>query len=130
MTATTTKKAVLIVDDSATMRASLEFMLREGGYPVLVAESGPKALKLLEEFPAGGGGLGMIITDVNMPEMDGIAFVREVKHTTFRFTPIIVLTTESEAEKKNRGREAGVSGWMIKPFGPQELLAVVAKLSS
>jgi two-component system, chemotaxis family, chemotaxis protein CheY len=69
----------------------------------------------------------MIITDVNMPRMDGLTFVREVKKTSFKFVPILVLTTESQADKKAEGKLAGASGWLVKPFSPEQVLEVVRK---
>ena len=124
------KKTVLVVDDSATLRASVEFTLSEEGYTVLHAENGGEALTLLSRLMGNGDELGMIITDVNMPGMDGITFVREVKRTAFRFTPILVMTTESQDSKKNEGREAGATGWLVKPFKPQQLIDVVARFAS
>ncbi len=124
------KKSVLIVDDSATLRASVDFTLGEEGYRVHQARDGREALDLLAELGGKNEQIGMIITDVNMPGMDGISFVREVKRTPFKFVPILVMTTEAQDAKKNEGREAGASGWLVKPFKPQQLLEVVAKLAS
>lgn len=124
------RKPVLIVDDSATVQASVDFTLKQESYPVLKANNGREALDLLSGLTKEGSDLGMIITDVNMPVMDGISFIREVKHTPFKFIPILVLTTESEEDKKSAGRDAGASGWLVKPFSPNQLLEVVAKFTA
>jgi two-component system chemotaxis response regulator CheY len=120
-------KTILIVDDSSTLRASVEFTLSEAGYSVVQAEDGAAALAILKGYEAKSGEMGMIITDINMPNMDGISFIREVKKSTFRFIPVLVLTTESQDSKKIEGKDAGASGWLVKPFKPEQLLGVVAK---
>ena len=121
------KKKVLIVDDSATLRASVEFTLSELGYEVIQAGDGIEGLEALKSLEGDESGLGMIFTDVNMPNMDGITFVKEVKKTSFRFVPILVLTTESQESMKKSGKEAGASGWLVKPFKPEQLVSVVSK---
>lgn len=118
-------KKVLIVDDSSTLRASVEFTLTDNGFEVLQAEDGQHGLEVLKEHPVND--IGMIITDINMPNMDGITFIREIKKTSFRFTPILVMTTEAEESKKMEGKSAGASGWLIKPFRPEQLVAVVSR---
>jgi len=123
-------KTVLIVDDSPTLRASVDFTLGEVGYRVLHAQNGKEALELLAQFDGNGEEIGMIITDVNMPVMDGISFIKEVKRTPFKFVPILVMTTEAQETMKNEGRTVGASGWLVKPFKPEQLLNVVAKLAS
>ena len=123
------RRTVLVVDDSATVQASIDFTLTQEGYPVVKAENGKEALQLLVQLGSEGRELGMIITDVNMPVMDGISFIQEVKRTQFRFTPILVLTTESEESKKLAGRNAGASGWLVKPFRPEQLLGVLARFA-
>jgi len=110
-------KIILVVDDSATLRMSVEMTLQSAGYEVVHAVNGQ------EPPPA------MIISDINMPVMDGITFIKEVKKTPFRYLPILVLTTEREDSKKLEGKKAGASGWLVKPFKPETLLAVVRKFT-
>ncbi len=120
-------KVILIVDDSSTLRASVEFTLSEAGYTVLQAEDGNTGLTALKGYEGKESEIGMIITDINMPNMDGISFIKEVKKTTFKFVPILVLTTESQDSRKMEGKDAGASGWLVKPFKPEQLTGVVAK---
>jgi len=120
-------KTVLIVDDSATLRASVNFVLTDSGYNVIQAKNGEEGLKKLSENALSGGRIDMIISDINMPVMDGITFIREVKKGDFRFVPILILTTESENSKKMEGKAAGASGWLVKPFKPEQLIWVVKK---
>ncbi len=120
-------KKIIIVDDSSTLRASVEFTLSEHGHEVLQAGDGVEGLEVLKQFEGKESEIGMIITDINMPNMDGITFVKEVKKTVFKFIPILVLTTESQESKKMEGKEAGASGWLVKPFKPEQLVAVVSK---
>ncbi len=117
-------KRVLAVDDSKTMRDMVSFTLKGAGYEVLVANDGEHALSVL-----GDEKVNLVITDVNMPNMDGISLVRAVRgHPVHRSTPILVLTTEGDASKKNEGREAGATGWIVKPFETEKLLQVVQKV--
>jgi len=118
---------ILIVDDSSTLRASVEFTLSQAGFHVLQAEDGQAGLAVLKQNEGKEAEIGMIITDVNMPNMDGMTFIREVKKTSFRFVPILVLTTESQDSKKMEGKAAGASGWLVKPFKPEQLTAVISK---
>jgi two-component system chemotaxis response regulator CheY len=120
-------KVIFIVDDSSTLRASVEFTLTEAGYTVVQAEDGAAALAALKKFDGKESEVGMIITDINMPAMDGITFIKEVKKTAFKFVPVLVLTTESQESKKMEGKEAGASGWLVKPFKPEQLTGVVSK---
>jgi two-component system chemotaxis response regulator CheY len=120
-------KVVLIVDDSSTLRASVDFTLAEAGYQVVQAEDGAAALSVLKGYEGKESDLGMIITDINMPNMDGISFIKEVKKTAFKFVPILILTTESQDSRKMEGKEAGASGWLVKPFKPEQLTGVVSK---
>jgi two-component system chemotaxis response regulator CheY len=120
-------KIVLIVDDSSTLRASVDFTLVEAGYQVVQAEDGAAALSVLKGYEGKESELGMIITDINMPNMDGISFIKEVKKTAFKFVPILILTTESQDSRKMEGKEAGASGWLVKPFKPEQLTGVVSK---
>jgi two-component system chemotaxis response regulator CheY len=120
-------KVIFIVDDSSTLRASVEFTLSEAGYTVVQAEDGGAALAALKPYKGKESEVGMIITDINMPTMDGIALIKEVKKTSFKFVPILVLTTESQESRKLEGKEAGASGWLVKPFKPEQLMGVVSK---
>jgi two-component system chemotaxis response regulator CheY len=119
-------KCVLAVDDSKTMRDMVSFTLRGAGYTVIEAENGVAALKQLQ----GGAKVDVVITDVNMPEMDGITLVRRIRGLPqYAGTPILILTTESDQSKKDEGRSAGATGWIVKPFSPEKLLQIVAKVS-
>lgn len=120
-------KTILIVDDSATLRASVNFVLTDAGYSVLQAKNGEEGLTKLEENKRSGEKVDMIISDINMPVMDGISFIKEIKKGEFRFVPILILTTESENSKKMEGKAAGASGWLVKPFKPEQLVWVVKK---
>ncbi len=119
------KKRILIVDDSASIRAATEFTLQAAGYDVSQAEDGKAGLEVLASLPSEE--LGMIITDINMPEMDGITFIKEIKKTEHKFVPILVLTTEAQDDKKQEGQDAGASGWLVKPFKSEQLVGVVKK---
>lgn len=120
-------KYILIVDDSATLRASVNYTLKEAGFDTLNAINGKDGLDKLQQAMAEGKQIAMIISDINMPIMDGITFIKEVKKTPFKFTPILVLTTESQEEKKLEGKKAGASGWLVKPFKPEQLIYVTKK---
>jgi two-component system chemotaxis response regulator CheY len=115
---------ILTVDDSAAMRQMVEVTLSSAGYEVLQARDGREALTL-----AGKNSVDLAIVDINMPEMDGIQLVRELRALeSYKHTPVLVLTTESSTERKMQGREAGATGWLVKPFNPDKLLATVAKV--
>ena len=117
-------KCILTVDDSSTMRQMIVFTLKEAGFEILEAGDGMEALER-----AKGQKLSLVITDVNMPRMDGITLVKELRSLPeFRFTPILVLTTESGMDMKQKGKEAGATGWIVKPFSPEKLLEVVNKV--
>lgn len=119
-------KTILTVDDSRTMRDMLRLALSDAGHAVIQADDGVAGVEALAQ----AGPLDVIITDINMPRMDGFGFIGEVrKHPLHRATPILVLTTESDAEKKQKAREAGATGWIVKPFDPVRLLAAVARVS-
>ena len=122
------KKRILIVDDSTSIRTATEFTLKAAGYEVSQAEDGEDGLSKLNGLEPAD--LGMIITDINMPKMDGITFIKEVKKTQFKFVPILVLTTEAQDSKKKEGQDAGASGWLVKPFKSEQLVGVVAKFLS
>lgn len=122
------EKLILFVDDSPTMRSSVTFCLRNAGYRVAEAEDGIDALDKLQSIKDKDQPLALIITDINMPRMDGISFISRVKQTEFKFIPILVLSTESEESVIERGRAAGASGWLLKPFQPEQLLWAVKKV--
>ena len=121
------RKKILVVDDSATLRASDNYTLRAAGFETVNAVNGADGLEKLSEAHRQGDVIGMIISDINMPVMDGITFIKEVKKTPFRFLPILVLTTESQEEMKLKGKQAGASGWLVKPFKPEQLVYVTKK---
>jgi len=117
-------KTILFVDDSASVRQVMKTTLTREGYDVLTAEDGQDALNKLD-----GKKIHLIISDVNMPNMDGITFVKKAKQLpAYKFTPIIMLTTETQESKMNEGKAAGVKAWIVKPFQPPQLLAAVAQL--
>lgn len=117
-------KTVLIVDDSASIRQVVSITLKNAGFDTIEASDGRDALAKLT-----GQRVHLMISDVNMPNMDGITFVKEVKaRPEYKFTPIIMLTTESAEDKKLQGQSAGAKAWMVKPFQPQQMLAAVNKL--
>ncbi len=117
-------KTIMIVDDSASMRQVVGITLKGAGYDVLEGIDGVDALARLK-----GQKVHLIISDVNMPNMDGISFVKAVKLLpAYKFTPIIMLTTESEENKKIQGQAAGAKAWVVKPFQPGQLLMAVQRL--
>lgn len=117
-------KTILIVDDSASLRVVVGIALKSAGYDVIEGCDGKDALTKLT-----GQKVHLIISDVNMPNMDGITLVKEIKKlAAYKFTPIVMLTTESQDEKKKQGQEAGAKAWVLKPFKPEQLLGVVQKL--
>ncbi len=117
-------KTILIVDDSASIRQVVSITLKGAGYEVIEARDGQDALSRMQ-----GQRLHLIISDVNMPVMDGITFLKQVKaNPAYRFTPVIMLTTESAESKKAEGQAAGARAWVVKPFQPQQMLAAVSKL--
>jgi two-component system chemotaxis response regulator CheY len=120
-------KKILIVDDSATLRASINYTLKEAGFETINAVNGADGLEKLSEARKQGEEIGMIISDIHMPIMDGITFIKEVKKTPYKFSPILVLTTESQEEMKLRCKQAGASGWLVKPFKPEQLVYVTKK---
>ncbi|MEK9142039.1 MAG: response regulator [Nitrospirota bacterium] len=118
-------KTALIVDDSRTMRQMVAFTLTNAGFTVIEAEDGKDAVSKV----AAGTKLDIVVTDLNMPEMDGITLIKELRRlTAYKFTPILMLTTESAMEKKKEGKEAGATGWIVKPFNPDVLLKTIAKV--
>ncbi|MDA4847496.1 response regulator [Hoeflea poritis] len=120
------KTIVLTVDDSRTIRNMLLMTLSGAGFETLQAEDGVHGLEVLD-----GSMPDVIITDINMPRMDGFGFIENVrKSERHRAIPILVLTTESDAEKKNRAREAGATGWIIKPFDPEKLINAIQRVTA
>jgi two-component system chemotaxis response regulator CheY len=117
-------RAILAVDDSASMRQMVSFTLRSSGYDVIEAIDGQDALDKL-----GDRQIDLVLTDQNMPRMDGLTLIRNLRtQDRFKRTPILVLTTESSDEMKQAGRAAGATGWMVKPFDPARLLEVIGKV--
>jgi two-component system chemotaxis response regulator CheY len=116
-------KVILTVDDSASVRQMVRFTLSDAGYTVVEAVDGQDALTKLTSS------VNLIITDLNMPNLDGIGLIRTVRsNPAFKGLPILMLTTESQAERKQEGRSAGATGWIVKPFTTQQILAVVKKV--
>ena len=117
-------KKVMVVDDSASLRQVVSIALKGAGYDVVEASDGKDALGKLK-----GNKINLVISDVNMPNMDGITFVKELKKLAeYKFTPVIMLTTESQESKKQEGQAAGAKAWVVKPFTPTQMLAAVSKL--
>ena len=117
-------KTILVVDDSASFRQVVALTLKGAGYDFVESGDGKDALTKLD-----GRKIHLIISDVNMPNMDGIVFLKQVKlHPNYKFTPVVMLTTEGQDAKKNEGREAGAKAWIVKPFMPPQVLDAVAKL--
>jgi two-component system, chemotaxis family, chemotaxis protein CheY len=117
-------KRILAVDDSASMRQMVLFTLQGAGYEVLQACDGVEALDM-----ARASTVDLVLTDVHMPRMDGITLVRELRTLpSYKFVPMLILTTESSQEKKMDGKSAGATGWIVKPFNPPQLLATVARV--
>ncbi|ABC27364.1 MULTISPECIES: response regulator [Hahella] len=115
---------ILAVDDSASMRQMVTFTLKGAGYQVDEAANGQEALS-----KAKSGKYDLVITDVNMPVMDGISLIKNLRaEGAYKFTPLLMLTTESGADKKAEGKAAGATGWIVKPFNPDQLVATVKKV--
>lgn len=115
---------VLIVDDSSSMRQMVSFTLKGAGFQVDEAPDGTDALRRAKATK-----YDVVVTDVNMPNMDGLTLIKELRALPdYKFTPLLLLTTESSAEKKAQGKTAGATGWMVKPFSPDQLLATVKKV--
>ncbi|WP_028451550.1 response regulator [Chitinilyticum aquatile] len=117
-------KTIMIVDDSSSLRTVVGLALKGAGYDVVEGCDGRDALAKLD-----GRKIHLVISDVNMPNMDGITFVKQMKNLpAYKFTPVIMLTTEASEAKKTEGRDAGVKAWVVKPFQPQQMLMAVQKL--
>lgn len=118
-------KTVLVVDDSVSMRQMVSFTLTNAGYDVVEAGDGKEAVEKLN----GGAAPNLVITDLNMPNMDGISLIKAVRGmVVYKFTPILMLTTESSDDKKKEGQSAGATGWVVKPFNPEQMLATIKKV--
>ncbi len=116
--------SILAVDDSASMRQMVAFTLKGAGYDVIEAGDGQEALNLAKSKK-----VNLVLTDVNMPKMDGIALIRALRGLPeYKFIPMLMLTTESAADKKQEGKAAGATGWLVKPFNPDQLLATIKKV--
>lgn len=116
--------SILAVDDSPSMRQMVAFTLKGAGYQVIEAIDGDEALNY-----ARSRDVNLVITDVNMPNMDGISLIKALRSLPgYRFTPLLMLTTESSSEKKQQGKAAGATGWIVKPFNPEQLLNTVKKV--
>ncbi len=115
---------ILAVDDSASMRQMVTFTLKGAGFDVVEAADGVEALGKAKSQT-----FDLVISDVNMPKMDGLTLIKELrKLPAFKFIPMLMLTTESTADKKQEGRAAGATGWIVKPFNPEQLLATIKKV--
>ncbi len=115
---------IMPVDDSRSVRQLVSFTLKDAGYSVIAAEDGVDALTKLN-----GATIDMLITDLNMPKLDGIQLIQKVRaNPAYKFIPIVMLTTESQDIKKREGKAAGASGWIVKPFNTPQLVAVVKKM--
>ena len=115
---------ILVVDDSTSMRNMVTATLQSDGHQVTDAADGQAALN-----KAKNGKFDAIVTDLNMPIMDGIELVKNLRALpTYKYTPILLLTTESSVDKKSQGKQAGATGWLVKPFNPEKLLATVARV--
>jgi two-component system chemotaxis response regulator CheY len=116
---------ILAVDDSPAMRQMVSVTLRSAGHDVTEAVDGVAALNIAQKQPP----MDLVITDINMPNMDGITLVRELRQLShYRGVPLLVLTTEASTQKKQEGKAAGATGWIVKPFNPERLLATVARV--
>ncbi|AWB68765.1 response regulator [Saccharobesus litoralis] len=116
---------ILIVDDSTSMRQMTAFTLKGAGHTVVEAKDGQQGLDAVKN----NSDIKLIISDINMPVMDGITMVKQVRDiAAFKFTPILLLTTEAGMDKKQEGRAAGATGWIVKPFSPDKLIATVNKV--
>ncbi len=120
--------SVMVVDDSKTVRMSMEYLLKSNGYQVVSAQDGVEGLKVVNEQVKMGKKPDLIITDVNMPNMGGLEFLAQLKQSmSTKFISVLILTTESQESTKNEGRKLGAAGWIVKPYKPEELIGVVKR---
>jgi len=119
-------QSILAVDDSASIRGLVDHVLKQAGFSVVLAEDGQIALDYARDNT-----VDLVLTDINMPNLDGFGLIEKLRALpTYKFVPLLVLTTESGTDKKMRGKAAGATGWIVKPFDPAQLLAVVQKVLS
>lgn len=117
-------KTIMTADDSSSIRQMVSFTLKQAGYSVIEAVDGSDALNKLKSNP-----IHMLISDLNMPKTDGLELIKQVRAMAeYKFIPIIMLTTESQADMKQKGKAAGATGWIVKPFKPDQLLSVIKKV--
>ena len=117
-------KLILVADDSASMRQMISFTLNQAGYQILEAVDGKDALEKIKKTT-----VNMLLTDLNMPNMNGIELIQAVRALPkYKFIPIVMLTTESDQSKKTAGKQAGATGWIVKPFKPNQLVSVLKKV--
>jgi two-component system, chemotaxis family, chemotaxis protein CheY len=117
-------KRILTADDSASVRQMVSFTIKNAGYEVVEAVDGKDALSKLNGSP-----IHMVVTDLNMPNLDGIGLIKGIRaNPAYKFIPVILLTTESQESKKLEGKQAGATGWIVKPFKPEQLIAVIKKV--
>lgn len=117
-------KTILTVDDSPSIRQMVSFTLKQAGFQVVEAEDGQKGLQVAQQH-----NIDLVLTDLNMPNMDGLELISKLRQLpTFKFTPILMLTTESDDTKKMAGKQAGATGWIVKPFNPEQLLKVIERV--
>jgi two-component system, chemotaxis family, chemotaxis protein CheY len=119
-------KYIMVIDDSPTIRVSVEMALKQLGHSIKQAENGQDALDKISEIKKNGEDIALCLSDINMPIMNGIEFITEFRKVD-KFTPVVVLTTEAEKDIIQKGKEAGASGWIIKPFQAEDLINVVKR---
>ncbi|MBP9042615.1 MAG: response regulator [Spirochaetes bacterium] len=117
---------IVVIDDSPTIRVSVEMALKQMGLPIVQAENGQDALDKISKIKGDGDDVAICISDINMPLMNGLEFIAEFRKVD-KFAPVVVLTTEAEKDMIQKGKEAGASGWIIKPFQAEDLLNVVKR---
>lgn len=118
------RRTVVFVDDSESIREAVGFILQQNGYEVLKAGDGEESLKYFD-----GSQVDLLITDLHMPQMNGIALIETLRKTSqYKYLPILVLTTESQFEQKMEAKRAGATGWVVKPFTPEKLMAIIRRV--